>query len=538
MLALASEERVVGTLLHRAAERFGDRTFLQFGDACIGFGAFDDQASQVGNGLIGRGLDRGGKVAIFMRNSLEFLQAWFGAARIGALYVPINTDYKGEILRYQLDKADVTHIIIGTEFVGRLAAVVAGLPELRHVIIAGPWPETGLEDAVAALAGHVALHDFAAVLDAPAADPGIAVAHGDPHAISFTSGTTGPSKGVLATNGHVISFARDWTRATAFREGEAIFTPLPLFHAIGAWLGVLPAMLMGGRIAIVPKFSASTYWDEVRRYKADIAHGIFSMIPILLKQPARPDDADQPARAFYIGPQNVEFERRFNCRIVEVFGATENGIVTMSDYHGERRPGSCGRPNTETFEVIIADENDEPVPPRRQGEILIRPRRPHSMMKEYYNAPEATVEAFRNLWFHTGDNAWQDEDGYVYFLDRKKDAIRRRGENISSYELEAVVNLHPAILECAAVAVASELGEDEVKLVVVLRQGESLPAADLWAYCEEKMPRFWVPRFIEFRREMPKTANQKIQKYVLRDRTPDSDLHDRGPAARARAAAR
>jgi crotonobetaine/carnitine-CoA ligase len=339
---------------------------------------------------------------------------------------------------------------------------------------------------------------------------------------------------VLAVNCHVTTFALDWIRCTGFEPGEAIFSPLPLFHAIAAWLGVIPAMLSGSRIAFAPRFSATTYWDDVRRHRADVAHGIFSMIPVLLKQPERPDDRDQPARAFYIGQHNAAFEERFNCRIVEVFGSTETGIVTMAPYHGDRRPGSCGKANTDTFDVALLDDNDEPVETGATGEIAVRPRQPFSMLREYYGMPQESLSAFRNQWFHTGDNGRMDKDGYFYFVDRKKDAIRRRGENISSFEVESVVNAHPAILECAAVAVPSEFAEDEVKIVVVLRDGQPLSAPDLWAFCEARMPRFWVPRYIEFRAALPKTPNQKVQKYLLRDRTGEGEMHDRGPSTTRR----
>jgi carnitine-CoA ligase len=251
------------------------------------------------------------------------------------------------------------------------------------------------------------------------------------------------------------------------------------------------------------------------------------MLPILLKQPVRSEDASQPARAYYIGNQNPEFEERFKCRVVEVYGATESGIVTGFDYDSRRIPKSCGRPNCETFDVAIFNDHDEPVPTGQVGEIVIRPRKPYSMLKEYYGRSSATIEAFRNLWFHTGDNGKLDQDGNLYFIDRKKDAIRRRGENISSYELELAINKHPAILECAAIPVSSGLGEDEVKIVVVLKENVRLSAQELWAFCEEALPRFWIPSFVEFRDHMPKTASHKIQKYLLKECAESHALFER-----------
>ncbi len=531
MADIPPKDRVLGNLLRRTVERHPDRIFFQFRDVELTYGAFNGIANRTANGLTGLGLPREGKLAIMTPNCPEFLYAWLGGAKTGAVYVPINTDYRGDILRYQLNKADATHMVIDAQYLEQLDAVIENLPQLKHVIVRGG------ADAPERVRARTTVTAFDALLQAPDDEPDVALSYTDPLAISFTSGTTGPSKGVYASNCHVVTFALDWIRANDFRDGDSIYSPLPLFHAIASWLGIVPTIIQGGRMAMVERFSASAFWDDVRRYDVSLVHGIFSMIPILLKQPPRPEDATQPARTFYIGQQNEAFEKRFNCRIVEVFGSTETGIVTMTPYHAERRKGSCGKVNTETFDVMIANDADEPVKPGEVGEILVRPRQPFSMLREYYNMPQESLAAFQNLWFHTGDNARIDEDGYITFVDRKKDAIRRRGENISSFEVESVVNRHPAVLECAAVAVSSELGEDDVKVVVVLQEGQALTAGELWAFCEEHMPRFWIPRYIEFRPQLPKTPNQKIQKYLLRDGPDAGEIHDRGAlAGSARAA--
>src|SRR5262245_30602277 len=453
MQAEDPRQRVLGGLLRSAAERYGARTFLEFADCKRTFSEVDLTANRVANGLARLRAGRGTKVAIMAHNSLAFIEAWFGAARVGAVYVPINTDYKGDILGYQLAKADATHIVIDPSLLERLDAVALGLPQLKHVILTSATP-----DAPRAISNGAVVIGLSDLMLAPDDNPRVDVKPWDPLAISFTSGTTGPSKGVLASHAHVITFARDWIRAVEFGEGQSIYSCMPLFHAVASWLGVVPAIMMGGRIAIAPRFSASGFWADVRRFQADVAHGIFSMVPILMKQPAHADDANQPARRFYFAKVDEAFERRFNCRIVEIYGATETGVVTMTPRSERRRVGSCGKPNTETFDVIIANDHDEPVAPSEVGEILVRPKRPYAMLTGYYNNAEATAEALRNLWFHTGDNARADADGYIHFVDRKKDAIRRRGENISSAEVEAVLNRHSAVLESAVIAVPSELG--------------------------------------------------------------------------------
>jgi crotonobetaine/carnitine-CoA ligase len=291
---------------------------------------------------------------------------------------------------------------------------------------------------------------------------------------------------------------------------------MPLFHAIASWLGVLATMAVGAQCLVVERFSPSRYFDDVRQFGATIGHSIFSMVPLLLKQPERPDDGNSGLRCIYLAQRNPVFEERFNCKIHEVYGQSETGIVTCA-WPGETAPaGSCGHANEETYDVRIVDETDNPVPPGTVGEFIVRPKNPFGMMNEYFNMPQATVEAFRNLWFHTGDNGRIDDDGYFYFVDRKKDALRRRGENISSFELESVVNQHDKVLECAAIAVPSPLGEDDVKIVVVLQPEQQLTAQELWMHCEKHMPRFWIPRYIEFRENLPRTPTQKVEKYKLR----------------------
>ncbi len=277
------------------------------------------------------------------------------------------------------------------------------------------------------------------------------------------------------------------------------------------------------------KFSASRFWEEIRKYKATQFNYLGAVIPILAKQPPRPDDLDNPVRiALGAGcPQAVmdEVEKRFGLKCLEGFGMSETGIpihVTVND----RRPGSCGKV-LDIYEIKLVDDEDEEVPVGEPGEIIFRPREPFTMMLGYYHMPEKTLEAYRNLWFHTGDLAKRDEDGYFYFVDRKKDALRRRGENISSFEVERAINTHPSVLESAAVAVRSELAEDEVKICVVLKPGATLTPEDLIAHANERMPYFAVPRYVEFMESLPKTPTERVQKYLLKQAGVTPDTWDR-----------
>lgn len=525
---LPRSQRVLTEVLDAAVRVHPQRVFLQFGERTVSYAEFDELAARAAAGLRAAGMQIGARLAILTRNCLEFVVAWFGAAKAGLIYVPINTEYKGAVLAWQLKLSGASHIVTEEVYVQRLAAIAAEVPGLHHVFLVGDQEaQPQAQDGPFVVSRFDDLLAFSPLVDAPKR------AHSDALAISFTSGTSGPSKGVLGTHCHVITFAQDWMRSVDFQPGGAIYTPLPLFHAIAAWLGVVPALLAGGRIVIAERFSASGYWDDVRRSQADVVHGVFSMVPMLMKQAPRANDADQPARRLYLAKYDEAFQARFNCRPVEVFGSTETGIVTMTP-PGETAPaGSCGKPNDETFEMIIADGDDEPVACGEVGEILVRPRHPFSMFNEYYGAPTETVVAWRNQWFHTGDNARADSDGWIYFTDRKKDAIRRRGENISSWEVESVLLRHESVLECAIVAVSSEIGEDDVKAVIVLRPGMSPEPDEIWKFCDAQMPRFWVPRFIEFRAELPKTPNHKVQKHLLRAAHGEagSHVHERQPPA-------
>lgn len=521
-VSLRLEERTVPNLLRAAAGDSADVPFLHFGERSWTFGEVDRKANQFAALLASLGIAAGEKVAIFLPNSAEWVFAWFGCAKADVAYVPINTEYSGDILAHQLAKSDAVAIVIDAAFIGRISHVIDRIPSLATLIEVG---EAG---------GGVAAHglrriDFAAMDAMPDVDANIPVAHHHPHAIAFTSGTTGPSKGALAPHGHAVTFALDTVRTMALGHGEKIYNSgMPLFHSLATWMGLLPALLTRSQYMLLKRFSASRFWPDVHAFGATVALGVFTLPPVLLKQPPREDDGRVPLKRFIVTQRNDEFERRYNgCRLLNTYGQTETGCVSLTPYGEEPRPGSCGRINNETFEVRIVDDLDNECPPGVAGEIIVRPRHPYVMMTGYYNMPAETNEAFRNLWFHTGDRGKVDEDGYLYFVDRKKDAMRRRGENISSYEIESVVNRHPAVLECAVIAVSSPYGEDDLKAVVVVKPGETVGHAELWSFFEENMPRFWVPRYIEFRDALPKTPNQKILKYVIREQGIVGDCQDR-----------
>jgi crotonobetaine/carnitine-CoA ligase len=508
------ESLVVGEVLSARAQTHRDKTFLKFREGEVTYGEVDLLANRVARGLIAQRIGKGDHVAVMLPNCAELVYVIFALARLGAVAVPVNTNHRGEMLRHVLASSDSTSLIVDARYADRLAPLAGRLPGLERVVVRTDDATTP-GDAPPPLLGKtvVPMSDlFSHGEEAPAQ----AVAFSDLLAIMYTSGTTGPSKGAMCS--HALALTCAWDSLDYLdRWGKTIYCPLPLFHAAGLWDGVFSALLGGGAIAVVAKFSASRFWDDVRHFGGQVAMSVFSMIPILLNQPPTPRDKDHPLEMFYMGKSSLDapMRERFGVRSVETYTSTEAGIPTASPY-GQWRMGSCGTVNAKRFEAAVVDEQDRVVGPRVAGELVLRPKQPYVITTGYYGAPEATALCFRNMWFHTGDRVWRDEDGYFYFLDRMKDSIRRRGENISAFDLECEVNLHPAVLESAAIGVPSELEDEDVKLAVVLRPGATLTEPELAEFCEEQLPRFMVPRYIEFVAALPRTPTDKVAKYRLR----------------------
>jgi crotonobetaine/carnitine-CoA ligase len=516
------ESFVLGDVLRERAVTHQAETFLKFRDGEITYGEVDAMADRMARGLAALGVGRGDHVGVMLPNSPDIVFVIFALARLGAVAVPINTAYRGELLRHVLASSDTSTLIIDGPYADLLPAVADRVPGLGRVVVRGA---AGLEDP-----GKPAV-DFATLLehgaDPVAADVGFA----DLQAIMYTSGTTGPSKGAMVPHALALTCALD-SLDFLDRWGKTIYCPLPLFHAAGLWDGMMSALLGGGAIAIVERFSASRFWDDVRFFDAQVCMSVFSMSPILLNREPTPYDKDHPLETFYMGKSVLDepLRKRFGVRSVETYTSTEVGIATASPY-GEWRLGSCGQAHDERFEVAVVDELDRQVGPGEPGELVVRPKQPYVITTGYYGAAEATAHCFRNMWFHTGDRAWRDDDGYFYFLDRMKDAIRRRGENISAFDLECEINMHPAVLESAAIGVPSELEDEDIKVSVVLRPGIAIDGPELVAYCEERLPRSMVPRYVEFVDALPRTPTDKVAKYRLREAgdhgiTPDT--WDRG----------
>lgn len=519
MRAVVADPPTLPAALAAASRADPERVLVDAGGRLVTVGGLEEASARVAGGLERLGVGRGDRVSIMMRNVPEFLDGWFGIVRLGALEVPVHAAYKGPLLQHVVGESGARVLVLDEEFVPRLEGVE--LPALERLVVRGdpaavdglPWPALSLEE----------LGAEARVAEDAALD------HRDPSCILYTSGTTGPSKGVLLTHGANLHLARTVIWFMEYEPDDVLYTAFPLFHVNAKFTSVMTALLSGARLVLDDRFSASGFWDRMREKGITAFNYMGTMLAILHKQPERAGDADNPVRRCYGAacPASIweDFERRFSVRLHEHYGMTEIGIATMNTVD-RRRVGSCGHA-APYFEVRIADDEDNEVPDGETGEIQVRPREPEIMLREYWRRPDATIAAFRNLWFHTGDIGWRDADGFFHYADRLKDAIRRRGENISSWEVETVVGTHPAVLEAAAYGVPSELGEEEVMVAVVVKEGDRVTPTELLDFCQERLPYFAVPRYVRFRDDLPKTPSQRIQKYKLRAEGVTNDTFDR-----------
>lgn len=493
--------------LDSQAERQPDRVFLRFADQQWRYAEAAELARRAAGVLADLGVRSGDRVALMLGNTPDYLWAWFGCACLGAVTVPINIHLKGDVLHYILDHAGATALVIEQPLVERVVAMRDRLPALRHLLVRGE----------AAAPGSLAWHELLAAARHADPTPGNAT---DLHSILYTSGTTGLPKGVMLNHHAYLHSAALFADVMIGATADDVFgTSLPLFHINAQAHTVLPAIYRGTTIALLEHFSASRYWRQLADLGATICNLLAAMIPILMKQPPSPDDRAHRVRiaACAATPPDLwrAFEARFGLTIIEGYGLTETAGFCVANPRDAVRVGTFGTAMP-GFELAIVGPDDTPLPPGLPGEIAIRPQRENLIMMGYYRQPEQTATAMRGGWFHTGDLGQLDEAGYAIFIDRIKQSIRRRGENISSWEVERAVNAHPAVLESAAVGVPSELGEEEVKVVVVLRPGATLDPLELVRWCEERLAYFAVPRYIEFRDSLPKTATERVEKYKLK----------------------
>lgn len=488
-----------------------------------------DQSGRFAAGLRSLGLTAGDTAAIMLPNGPAFLTAWFGMARAGIVEVPINTAYRGDLFLYVLAQSRCRLLVIDAELLPRVAAIAQSLPDLAHVLVVGDFDVDAARSQLPPGCRLGALSDLVSAHE-PAV-PGTSVAATDPSVVLYTSGTTGPSKGVVLTHNANFRLARTMSEAAGFERDEVLITAFPLFHVAARYVSALAAMLIDGRVVINERFSSSRFWEECREQQVTAIHYLGSLLTMLLKRPPSDAEEDNDVRIAYGAgaplPVWEEVERRFGLRLFELYGMTETGAVTMNR-SGSYRAGSCGRV-LDDCEVAIHDDRDRPLAAGETGEIVVRPREPHIMIEEYLAMPQATLTALRNLWFHTGDRGYLDEDGYLYFVGRKKDAIRRRGENVSAYEVETVLADDDRVEAVAVVGIDDDISGEEI-LAVVVKRDPGLDAAALLDTAQDRLPYFAVPRYVRFTSELPMTPSQRVEKYKLREQGLTEDTWDREAA--------
>ncbi|MCE3550644.1 AMP-binding protein [Pseudonocardia sp. RS11V-5] len=483
-----------------------DAPLLLADDGAYTYAEAHDRALRLAGGLRALGVAAGDRVVLMLDNGADAALAWFATGLTRVAEVPVNTAYKGEFLSHVVNDCGAEVAVIEQAYAARFAAVAGDLRHLRTVVVRGG---KGAE-----LRGRFRVVPFA---ELAACEPVVPepTAPGDLLAISYTSGTTGRSKGVRVPHAQAFTYAH-WDEHL-LGPGTTTLVTLPMFHLSGQWFGLYQGLITGARCVVRPRFSASAFWDEVRTHDVTYTLLLGAMAQMLLSRPARPDDADTPLEIACVVPLPPDldlFRRRFGVELATVFGMTEVGCPIVAP-PGTVVAGGAGRERP-GYRCKVVDENDVEVPPGVVGELVVRPEVPSTVMEGYHNLPEQTLHTFRNLWLHTGDAFSRDENGEFSFRDRIKDALRRRGENISSFEVESVVNGHPAVAESAVVAVPSALTEDDLKVVVVLQPGATLDPGELIEYLKPRMPYFTVPRYVEVLGELPKTPTQKVQKAVLR----------------------
>jgi crotonobetaine/carnitine-CoA ligase len=506
---------VSGVLRERAMSE-GDKLLMSFEDDIdVTYAQMEQRATSVANGLAKLGVGHGDTVCCLMRNSAEMLYIWFGASKLGAIFAPINTAYLGEYLKHQLRTAGTKVVFTDPDFAPEVIRVASDVDGLRHVVVRG--------DAGEQVTGGLTLHttEELLALDSEHLQVTYEPAWTDPGAIIFTAGTTGPSKGVVMTQNYLVRVAQQIWEQRNGQPDDCVYSPLPLFHLNAMTLTVLGPVTAGARGALDQRFSVSRFWDQVRHYGGTQINILGSMLVMLWNIEPAPEDINNPARVMLCVPVPPEifhaFEERFGLRLLVAYGLSEAVPVLVSSWDDPPPLGSAGKANP-LFDVKLFNDDDEEVPVGEVGEISCRPLEPHVMFEGYYNDPAATTRVWKNMWFHTGDLGRQDEEGFVYFLDRKKDYLRRRGENISSFEVEQALQTHPAIAEAACHAVASEFAEDDVKACVLLNEGMELTYKELMDHCVANIPYFAVPRYLEIMDDFPRNPVGRVLKYQLRDR--------------------
>ncbi|MGY6123797.1 ATP-dependent acyl-CoA ligase (plasmid) [Paraburkholderia strydomiana] len=500
--------RTLPALLTARAARNGNGPLFSDGSTVWSGADAVEIASRRAGALAAHGVRRGDHVALLCGNRIEFMEMVLGCGWLGAVVVPINTASRGPQLEHILRNSGARLLVAEAHLVDVVHALSANdLPLQRIWIIDEPTADS-----------HSPAYETIAL--PPAAEPIAAgeIGDGDPFAVLYTSGTSGLSKGVICPHAQFYWWGRNTGGGLGVVAGDVLYTCLPLFHT-NALNSFFQALVNDAHLIVGRRFSASGFFDALVNTQATVTYVLGAMVPILLGRPVTANERRHKVRVALApgvpGHFQKEFTDRCGIALIDGYGSTETNSVMGGDVSAHRL-GYMGKLNR-GFDARVVDEHDQPVADGEPGELILRADEPFSFASGYLSMAGETVKAWRNLWFHSGDRVIRESDGYYRFVDRQKDAIRRRGENISSYEVEQVLLSHPSVETAAVFAVKSTLAEDEVMAVIGLRDGEALEPLDLVRYCEPRLPYFAVPRYLDFEQELPKTENGKIQKFKLRE---------------------
>jgi crotonobetaine/carnitine-CoA ligase len=509
-------------LVRRQAEAHGEREFISFEHGTtLTFASFHRDSDRLARNLASLGVAPGDRVMVMLKNRIEFLVAMIAIMKLGAIFVPVNTELKGAFLQHQVRNSQPRLVFLDNDLADAFDGVEGGDENLRAVVyVAGDVPDQrpGLFTGVEAMT-----FEFLTQLAGAGEEVLVTPAPEDIACIMYTSGTTGPSKGVLMPHAHCYLFGHNMARTIEMTSEDCQYICMPLFHAMGLLLQVVSTLITGSKAYCIERFSPARWLDDIRECGATVSNALGVIPEFIFRTPETEHDRDNNLRVVLAVPIAAEWgesmEHRFGFKFMQGYGMTEVNLPCYTRPDDPLLPGMAGHVLDEFFDVRVVDaKSDAPVAQGEVGEIVVRPKVPFCFNQGYYRMPEVTVEAWRNLWFHSGDAGYFDAEGRLFYADRIKDRIRRRGENISSFEIEQVLNDHPEITESAVVGIRVEDagGEDEVKAYIVMAEGEGIDNVALLDYCAERIPRFAVPRYIEVVEALAKTATGKIQKEPLR----------------------
>ncbi|GMG87558.1 AMP-binding protein [Biformimicrobium ophioploci] len=512
-------------VLERNARENPDKTAVVFIDGPrLTYGDVYRSAREIAAGLVQQGIQPGDKIAALLPNGIEFCETWWGCHQADAVLVGLNTELVGSFLTHALNLSEAGMLVCTAQQFEKIVPVADQLESLRKIVVVGD---------VAAAPEEFEILPFSALRGDAGNAPRSEAAFNDLACLMFTSGTTGPSKAVMMPHAHCYLYGLGTIDNLDFNPDDTYYINMPLYHVNALYMQLYACLINGATAVVKEKFSASSWLQDIRDFDVTHTNLLGVMTEFLDTRGSSVNDRDHKLRVIAAAPAAPVFIERFRERygvtMVEIYGMSEVNIPLFTPLDAPR-PGSCGKAYSRYFEVRVADPNNNlEAPAGEVGEIQVRPKAAAGFMSGYYRMPEKTVEAWDNLWFHTGDAGRMDEDGYVFFMDRLKDCIRRRGENISSYEVETVLLGYEGINECAVIAVPSEIpgGEDEVMAVIVA--GAEVEPEKLTAHCAANMPRFAVPRFLRFvtADEIPRTSTNKIRKVELRKQGVTPETWDR-----------